>query len=341
MGPNMLGLDFLGRRRLEWREIPAPRLHGPAEALVRPLAVAACDLDADIVAGRSPFAPPFVLGHEFAGEVVEVGDAVQRFQPNDRVAVAFQPSCGACAFCRRGHTAACTHAPGTAMYGIGAAGGDWGGALCDVVRVPYAEAMLSPLPPGLSPAMAAGAGDNIADGYRTVAGPLAERPGASVLVAGRGCIALYAAYWALELGAERVTVASRDGELLHRAARLGAEVEAVERWPRRFRTHGITVDCTGEPDGLAAVIRSTEAFGACTSAAIYFGEPPRLPMLDMYMKGIRLETGRVNSAAAQPGVLDLIARHGLAPERIGATVVAWERMGEALADGAFRPIAVR
>lgn len=338
---TMQALYFAGSRRLEWREAPPPSMAGPGEALVRPLAVAACDLDAAIVAGRSPFEPPFPLGHEFAGEVVELGDGVDAFAVGDRVAVAFQPSCGGCQACRRGHTAACAVAPGTPMYGIGAAGGDWGGALADLVRVPFAGAMMVRLPQAVTPAMAAGASDNVADGYRTVAGALRERPGASVLVAGNGAIALYAAWWARALGAGEVTLCSRDPALLDRAAGLEVAVERVEAWPRRFRTHAVTVDCTGETAGLAAVIRSTEAFGRCTSASIYFDGEVAVPMFDMNMKGIRFDTGRVNGAALLPEVLGLMAAHGLTPEAVNATVVPWEQMDQALLAGSFRPIADR
>ena len=337
----MQGLFFTRPGQLEWQETSAPGLEGHGEALVRPLAVAACDLDLGIVHGRSPFAPPFLLGHEFAGEVAAVGEEVRGFEPGDRVAVAFQPSCGGCGACRRGHSAACSVVPGTPMYGIGAAGGDWGGALADVVRVPYAAAMMVPLPQGVSPAMAAGASDNIADGYRTVADALAARPGASVLVAGSGSIPLYAAWWARTLGAGDVTLCSRDVTLLERAAAFGIAVERVESWPRRFRTHAVTVDCTGDPAGLAAVIRSTEAFGRCTSASIYFAGDTVVPMFDMNMKGIRFDTGRVNATALLPEVLSLMARHGLTPETVEATVVGWEDMDSALLQGAFRPIAVR
>ena len=290
---SMPGLYFIAPKRLEWQEVPAPRLEGPGEALVRP------------------------------------------------VAVAFQPSCGDCGPCRRGHSAACAVVPGTPMYGIGAAGGDWGGALTDLVRVPYASIMMVPLPEGVSAPMAAGASDNVADGYRTVSDALAERPGASVLVAGSGSIALYAAWWARTLGAGDVSLYSRDPALLERAVAFGVAASLVETWPRRFRTHAITVDCTGDPAGLAAVIRSTEAFGRCTSASIYFGGDTPVPMFDMNMKGIRFDTGRVNAVSLLPEVLALMARHDLTPETVNATVTAWEEIDAALLEGAFRPIAAR
>lgn len=337
----MQALFYLGNGNLAWRETAAAECQGPGEALVRPQAVAACDLDVGIVAGTSPFEPPFVLGHEFAGEVVAVGERVGRFRPGDKVAVSFQPSCGECRPCRRAFTAACAGVPHTAMYGIGAAGGEWGGALADLVRVPYADVMLQPLPEGVTAAMAAGASDNMADGYRTVAGGLQRNPGASVLVAGSGAIALYAVYWAGVLGAGRITLCSRDRALLRRAEALGADALMVEQWPRRFATHAVTVDCTGEPAGLAAVLRSTEAFGECTSAAIYFSGDVAMPLLDLYMKGIRFVTGRVNGAALLPELLSLIARHALTPEAVDATLVDWAEMPHALQSRHFRPIARR
>ena len=337
----MQALIFEGPRRLAWQEAEAPRLQGPGEALVRPLAVAACDLDAGIVAGNVPFPPSFQLGHEFAGEIVSLGEAVTGFVPGDLVAVSFEPSCGDCGPCRRGHSAACGTARGTAMYGIGAAGGDWGGALSDLVRVPFAAAMMQRLPEGVTPAMAAGASDNIADGYRCVADPLAERPGASVLVAGSGAIALYAAWWAGRLGAGAVTFVSRDRSMVARAERLGVAATHVAAWPKRFASHAVTVDCTGDPAGLAAVVRSTEAWGRCTSASIYFGGDTPMPVFDMNMKGIRFDTGRVNAASLLPTVLALIGRHGLTPATLEASEVGWADMPAALCDGVFRPIAVR
>src|SRR5262245_42078982 len=182
----MHALHYLGGDRLAWREVPTPTLTEPTDAIVRPLAVAACDLDREIVAGRAPFPTPFVLGHEFAGEVVARGAAVKTLDVGDAVLASFQPSCGACAACRRGDTAACERAPRTSMYGIGSAGGDWSGALADAIRVPWADANLRRLPAGVSAAAAAAASDNLADGLRGVDAELEARPGASVLVAGQG-----------------------------------------------------------------------------------------------------------------------------------------------------------
>ena len=90
----MQQLTFVGTRRLEWHEVPDPVLGTPDAALVRPVAVATCDLDAGIVSGSAPLPGPFAFGHEFVADVVAVGDAVRTTTVGQRVVVPFQINCG-------------------------------------------------------------------------------------------------------------------------------------------------------------------------------------------------------------------------------------------------------
>jgi threonine dehydrogenase-like Zn-dependent dehydrogenase len=311
----MQALHYIEPGRLEWRAISAPALEAPTDTIVRPIAVAACDLDRAIASGASPFPGPFIMGHEFCGEVMEVGEATGALTPGDIVIASFQPSCGTCPSCHRGHTSVCGNAPTTSMYGIGAAGGEWGGALTDRVRVPWAEFNLRKIPDGIDPIAIASGSDNLADGLRAVDQPLRDNPGASVLIAGRGSIPLYATLLAGFLGAGQVTFASDDRFALEIAETLGADCIEVSQWPRRFSSHDITFDCTNSNEGLAAVVRSTAPHGVMTIASIYFAPATPIPLSDMYMKGITLKTGRVNSAAQLDRVLELAAR-GLNPDAI-------------------------
>jgi alcohol dehydrogenase len=90
------------------------------------------------------------------------------------------------------------------MYGFGATGGDWGGMLGDLVRVPFADAMLMRVPDGVAPESIASASDNLPDAWRTVAPHLAANPGAEVLVLGGGARSIgLAAGLAVALGAGR------------------------------------------------------------------------------------------------------------------------------------------
>ena len=289
------------------------------------------DLDALIVAGGSPFAPPFAIGHECVAEVLELGDRVTGLRPGDLVSVPFQISCGTCAACRAGRTSNCGEVPLMSTYGFGPAVEQWGGFLSDVVCVPYAEHMLVALPAGLEPAAVASASDNISDAWRTVAPMLEREPGAAVLVVGgaaAGSIGLYAAGLAVALGSEAVTYVDSSATRRATAAQLGAET--VAELPKRLGPFPITVDASADPDGLALALRSTAPDGECTSVAIYFGEQPRLPLLEMYTKGVTFRTGRANARPAIGHVLALAASGSIRPELVTTRTVAWQDAAAAL-----------
>jgi alcohol dehydrogenase len=337
----MLQLTYTGPEALEWREAPEPRLSSDAAALVRPRAVATCDLDGVIIEGKSPFPPPFPIGHECVAEVLEVGEAVRSLEAGQLVSVPFQISCGECAPCREGRTSNCAGVTFMSSYGFGPAVERWGGFLSDVVCVPYAEHMLVPVPAGLEPAAVASASDNISDAWRAVGPALALEPGADVLVvggAGPGSIGLYAAGLAVALGSQSVLYVDANASRRETAAKLGAQTLA--EMPSRVGPYPITVDSSANPDGLALALRSTAPDGICTSTAIYFDEPPSLPLLEMYTKGITFKTGRANVRPAIPHVLELAASGALRPELVTTRVVEWSDAADALLEHGWTKLVI-
>ncbi len=337
----MRQLEITGARAVRWNEVAAPGLHGDGEALVKPLAVAMCDLDAAFLAGVIPVAEPFPLGHECVAEVVEIGDAVRAVAPGDVVVVPFQISCGTCEACAAGHTGNCRTVPRGSAYGMQPLGGAWGGALADVLRVPFADAMLVPLSDGLDPVAVASVADNVPDGYRAVAEPLARVPGADVLVAGGWArsIGLYAVACAKALGAGRVVYADADAGRLERAAALGAEPVEVTigedgalAWPAKLGRFAVTVDASGDHGGLHTALRSTAPDGICTSVAIYFEPVTPVPLLEMYTRGCTLHTGRCHARALIPEVLALIAAGRLDPALVTSAVAGFDEAEAALAE---------
>jgi threonine dehydrogenase-like Zn-dependent dehydrogenase len=334
-------LTYTAPKALEWREAAEPGLSSDSAALVRPRAVATCDLDALIIDGTSPFPAPFPIGHECVAEVLEVGDAITTLQPGELVSVPFQISCGECGPCRQGRTSNCAGVPFMSSYGFGPAVERWGGFLSDVVCVPYAEHMLVPIPAGVEPAAVASASDNISDAWRAVGPALAERPGAPVLVvggAGPGSIGLYAAGLAVALGSESVLYVDVDESRRTTATKLGTQTLA--EIPKRVGSYEITVDASADPDGLALALRSTAPDGICTSTAIYFGEQPALPLLEMYTKGITFRTGRVDARTAMPHVLELSASGALHPELVTSSVVGWADAADALLEGGWTKLVI-
>ena len=338
----MKQLTLVEPGKVEWTDAPEPAIQGAGEALVRPLAVALCDLDANIVSGEFPLQTPVALGHEFVAEVIDVGDQVKSVSAGDRVAVPFQISCGECGRCRAGQTGDCESVPRLSMYGFGAFGGDWGGALSDLVRAPYAEPMLIPLPDGLDPAAVASASDNIPDAWRTVAPQLERRPGAEVLIVGGGArsIALYAVDAAIALGASRVVYVDADEARLRLAAELGAETVAGEP-PNRLGPFPITVSASLAREGLACAIRSTEPGGVCTSVTFMPEPETPMPLFEMYTNGIEFRTGRVMARAVMPDVLERAGAGALHPERVTSKVVAWDDAADAVGQAETKLVVTR
>lgn len=333
----MRQLTFVKPGKLEWWDVPKPRLANSGDAIVRPLAVARCDLDPLIVTGRTPLRGPFALGHEFVAEIVELDDAVSGLQPKQRVLVPFQISCGVCANCLRGQTGSCSAVPSLSAFGLAPLSGiDYGGALSDFVRVPFAAAMLVPVPDSESPEALASGADNLPDGWRTVGPHLAARPGARVLIIGGGTVSvgLYAVAAAVALGSNEVVYVDWDRQRLELAASLGAVTRELklEAGMRVFGQFPITVDASGDPAGLSLAIRSAEPGGVCTSPSIYFSDSTPMPLLAMYTRGVTFVTGRINSRAALPGIVELVASGRLVPDPITTLKVPFSAAAEAIFD---------
>src|SRR5437879_9935866 len=101
----MRQLTCTAPHQIAWRDVPEPRLEGDTEALVRPLAVARCDIDLFLTSGFVPLRGPFALGHEAVAEVVDIGDSVTGVTRGQSVAVSFEVSCGDSRACQGGHAA--------------------------------------------------------------------------------------------------------------------------------------------------------------------------------------------------------------------------------------------
>ncbi|MBB6347721.1 alcohol dehydrogenase [Nonomuraea muscovyensis] len=332
----MRGLTYVERRRVEWREAPDPQLGSDREAIVAPVAATPCDVDSAILAGHGPIEPPFPIGHECVARVVEVGDAAG-VTPGDLVVVPWSISCGRCDHCSAGLTAHCSAVPHMAMYGA-PIGGAWGGLFSDLVRVPYADTMLVPLPAGLDPVAMASASDNWSLAYRLVAPHLQARPHSRVLVIARGSIGLYVCDIARALGAADVLYVDPDPAHREIAESYGARTaEAIEPVHHGFE---LAVEATGRVDQLTLALRCLVPEGMCESAGNHF-RPGELPLLDMYLTGVTLRIARDNVRTHIPDALGLAASGLVAPARVVSTVLDWEQLPQALPERHLKPVFVR
>ena len=339
----MRELNLISAGRLEWVERPEPALQAPSDAIVRPIVVSRCDgdtlpihrhvsramqagLKAGVIdpavghiCGAVPFAGPFAIGHECIAEVVAVGDAVTGLAVGDRVVVPWSVSCGECEPCRRGLTSKCdttTRDRVLAAYGFGPACGPYGGMVSDLLRVPFADHMLVPLPAGLDPLRVAAASDNLADAWRTVVPHLRARPGGRVLVIGGGAqsIGLYAAGLAVAHGASVVDYLDASPHRRAIAATLGAVTGERSRRPQD--RYDIVVEASSNAKGVRYAIRSTAPGGICTAVGYYLATNTGVPLMHMYATDITLRLGVSHPRAVLPELLAWVDQHDFPAERV-------------------------
>lgn len=227
-----------------------------------------CGSDPSMTSG-SPFDFPVGcrLGHEFAGEVVEVGKEVSGFRPGDRVACLPQIGCGSCRTCLEGRPFYC-HAIRFLS-----------GGFADYIAVPYRTAVR--LPECLS--LADGAlVEPIACGLRAL--NLARfRGGENVLVLGAGSMALAVVYWARQLGARSITVASRSSS--KRRTMLALGVDAFHSFDEddpqalgRMAPPDIVAECAGKSGLLNKAIELVRPTGTVISLGMCMQPEPVLPV---------------------------------------------------------------
>jgi threonine dehydrogenase-like Zn-dependent dehydrogenase len=351
----MRQLTCTGPGVVEWRDVPPPELAAPGDALVRPVAVARCEIDPPLIlAGpRSADGPGFgfALGHEAVVEVVELGADLASATPpglgvGQLALCSFQVSCGTCAACTGGRSGVCDSLPILSDYGMQPLSGtEYGGMLSDLVRVPHATTMLVPVPAGFDPARLAhlaSVPDNVVDGYRSVAPHLAESPGLDVLVVihGNRSIGLYAALSALALGAGSVTVESDDPVVLERAEAIGTKPVTTDLGRHQAR-YPLVVDCGTRAEGLLHAVDSVANEGVLHSVSYYLDPSITLPLGKMYTRGVRFSIGRAHSASLLPEVVGLIGAGGLDPAPITTSVIGWDEAPDRYLDDTVKLVVTR
>jgi threonine dehydrogenase-like Zn-dependent dehydrogenase len=342
----MRQLTYVGGSTIEWWDVPEPKLQDDRDALVRPLAVTRCDIDLTIVGGKAGLPGPFALGHETAGIITDVGSMVKNFVPGDLVIVPFQISCGECERCKRRHTNACTSVPFRSSYGLKpVCGVEYGGALSDLLRVPFADHMLVRQPTGHALSQTAALADGATDAFSAVAYWLRQRPGAAVLVIGGfgQSLSMFSVQAALGCGAHRVVYIDDDAKRLTKAKSLGAEAHEAPKGlvMDPVGVFPIVMDAAATDASILLAIRSTEPNGVCQRMYGDFKEITPVPLRHMYGAGVTLRISRVNVRAEMPACVDHVACGRFHPEHVITRKIRFEDAHEAIGDPTIRVAFVR
>jgi threonine dehydrogenase-like Zn-dependent dehydrogenase len=331
----MRSLVYAAPGTVAWREAPEPRLHSDLEAIVMPVAASRCDYDREIVRGISPLPPPFAIGHEAVGRVVTVGDAVRTVIPGDLAVVVWHVSCGECDRCRRGLTGHCRQVPPGSAYG---AGGPWGGLFDDSVRVPFADAMLTPVPSGLDPIEVSAAGDGLGLGHAIISRQI-QAGHERVAVFGRGEHGLYHVAFAVELGMQSVVYVDDSPERRTIATGLGAH-EVAASPTQAAGPFDLIVDAAGNEDWLHGAILMLEPEGVIECIGGYFGDMP-IPGFASYINGVTIRFGLGNNGPHVQPTIDAVTRGAIRPSAIWTTQIAWEDLPIAYIEEPRKLVAIR
>lgn len=312
---------------VEWRDASPVELQGEREAVVRPLIVGRCDLDVAFVRGLMPMPSGAPIGHEIIAEVLEAGSSVG-VKPGDRVFVAAQISCGECALCRRGATARCQRVPFGASYGMGREGG-FGAGLSDRLRVPFADAMLTPTPPVADLRSLIGLADMATDAWRGVGPHLAAIPEARVLVIGGmpAVIGLFAASMAKSCGAAEVDYV--DDSAARRDIASGQGIRCIALEQVTPATYDVVFVANPTRRALEAGFTAVAPAGRLTSAAPCIDESPILDTPALYHRGVSWDIGRPDCRGLHSGAMQAWSCCGFDPTIVPATVVDWDEAPEA------------
>jgi alcohol dehydrogenase len=320
----MRAVVYAGDGSVELGTVPDPMIEAPTDAIVRVRRAAICGTDLHCVAHPVGLPPGSVLGHEFVGEIIAVGDGVRGNRIGDVVAGADYTACGHCWWCRHGDHWECGQRQ---FFGTGSAfGPPLPGAQAEMVRVPHADTVLRAIPAGLSLEAAVFLGDTLATGHAAI--QRAElRSGDTVVIVGGGPVGQLTSLIAQACGAGVVIVvepvaARRD--LAAAEGALGAEPDAARDLVDRVtdgRGADAVVDAIGGPRGLDTAFALVRRRGTVVSVGLHLDPAWSLPADRAFADELTLRFAIGDMMRDADELINLLRSGAVDPRVIGADVI--------------------
>ena len=361
----MKAVVYHGPRNVSVDEVPDARIEKPTDALVRITSTNICGSDLHMYEGRTDFEEGRIFGHENVGEVIEVGDAVEKVHVGDMISAPFNVSCGHCENCEHGLTNYCLYANpdpkiAGAAYGF-ADMGPWPGGQAELLRVPWADFDALRLPEDARERQDdyVMLSDIFPTGYHAVE-MSGLQPGETIVILGGGPVGQMAALSAITKGASKVMVVDRHPDRLRLAQEIGAmpiddsAVNPVETVMQE--TNGLGADrgaeCVGyqahDPQGhennsmtLNELVESVRFTGGIGTVGVYVPMDPggpddlakqgkaRFEFGNFWFKGQHMGTGQCPVKRYNRHLRSLIAENKVKPSWIVSHDLPLEQAPEA------------
>ncbi|WP_221929311.1 NAD(P)-dependent alcohol dehydrogenase [Tepidiphilus sp. J10] len=287
MQKTMKAAVFVAPGRIELQERPIPEI-GPTDALLRVTTTTICGTDVHILKGEYPVRPGLIVGHEPVGVIEKLGSAVTGYEVGQRVIAGAITPCGQCNSCLDGQSSQCGHK----HMGGWQLGNTIDGCQAEYVRIPNAQANLTPIPDGLSDEEVLMCPDIMSTGF-SGAESGHVRIGDTVAVFAQGPIGLCATAGAKLMGATKIFAVEAVPARAEIARKLGAdvvinfkEVDPVQKIMELTNGRGVDVaiEALGTQQTFEACLRVLKPGGTLSSLGVYSG---KLEMpLDAFAAGL-------------------------------------------------------
>ena len=297
MSSTMKALVYRGPEKIALEDVPIPNIIKQDDAIVRVTTSTICGTDIHIWHGGMPEVEgPRIIGHEFVGEVVEVGPAVCNAKVGDKVAVSCVTQCGECFYCVRGTYSHCTTGSWIFGYMID-------GCQAEYVRVPHANFGLHKIPDKLTEEDVLFVGDILSTGY--FGAENAEiKPGDTVAVMGCGpvgmCAMAAARLWgpariiAVDINEDRLNVALKQGIADLALNPMKVDVPEAIRELTEGRGADQTIEAVGAKPTYEMALEAVRPGGNVSIIGV-FEKPQELAMNKLWIKNIKISMGLVNA----------------------------------------------
>ncbi|EEH45304.2 uncharacterized protein PADG_01454 [Paracoccidioides brasiliensis Pb18] len=315
MKENMRAVVFKGPHKIVVEERPVPKIQGPTDIIVKVRYTALCGSELHVFRGHQPSGTGFIMGHEFTGEIAEIGSSVKTLKPGDKIVCPFTTSCSECFYCKNSFSSRCEKSLllGCAMLD---------GAQAEYVRIPNADGTVFKAPEGISEKALVLMADIFPTGYFAASNGLSQftkeqLSEMTVVVIGCGPVGLCALVNAAEYKPKNLLAVDSVLSRLELANSLGAEPwnfqtdrEGLDRRVKEL-TSGRGADVVIEVVGLSPALKMgfelLRPWGIISSVGVHNGGIPWTGN-QAYGKNLKIQMGRCPIRSIFPQALEMLKK---------------------------------
>jgi alcohol dehydrogenase len=313
---TMKGLVYGGPGKIEWKDVPKPKLEKSTDAIVKILKTTICGTDLGIIKGKDPSVKPgTTLGHEGIGIVEETGSSVTNFKKGDHVIISCITSDGTCEYCKK------------QMYGHCVDGG-WilgnviNGCQAEYVRIPHADNSLYPMVSGVDEEAQVMLSDILPTGHEMGVINGCVKPGDTIAIVGAGPIGMSALLTAQFYSPSKIYMIDLDDNRLEFAKKAGAtdtinsgKEDAIKKIMSETKDGvDVCIEAVGSPPTFDICQGIVRPGGHIANIGVH-GHPVELQIQRLWTQNITITMGLVNTNTT-PMLLKTVASGKIDPKKL-------------------------